>query len=494
MVIDKKLLQRCPDIICTSSLLEMRKEMVRCAFEAVYNDLEKGEKYTPWRCEEPAGKSDICVYHDKNTPSWDNNTISRFTTKVKKCIGNNETLYCIGYYFPMNISFRRLFSYNPTLIGPIQRDTSPYTYHIAIYLSESEFEGQVEFSYCTFKKPLNLSGVVFNRGVLFRMSVFEDEFYPRNTKFLENVNFWKAQFKNADFHDTLFKDKANFHDAIFEGDDTRFLDVNFEGRANFESTHFNCKIEFDGTTFNQAKFSNVEFNDIAKFRKVIFGDGEKVNFDVPKMENVSFLNTDISRVKFAENICWGGDKGFTVIDERELESKLKKKKAGVEDNPDLESIKAIYRNLRENCEYRLRYDEAGQFFIRELELKRNYSRNDKGEIGKTHWLRRNFSLTGFYRLATYGEKFRMPILFIMSVILGAFFVSISQINSAVIAEHNQNVILAVGNATEKVVTTFLQLRNEHLIWSDYIIKVLGIVSLGLFAIPLRRKFERKFRH
>jgi hypothetical protein len=31
---------------------------------------------------------------------------------------------------------------------------------------------------------------------------------------------------------------------------------------------------------------------------------------------------------------------------------------------------AIYRNLRENYEYRLRYDEAGEFFIREMELKR----------------------------------------------------------------------------------------------------------------------------
>jgi hypothetical protein len=34
------------------------------------------------------------------------------------------------------------------------------------------------------------------------------------------------------------------------------------------------------------------------------------------------------------------------------------------------SVKAIYRNLGENCEYRLRYDEAGEFFIREMELKR----------------------------------------------------------------------------------------------------------------------------
>ena len=33
---------------------------------------------------------------------------------------------------------------------------------------------------------------------------------------------------------------------------------------------------------------------------------------------------------------------------------------------------AVYRNLRENYEYRLRYDEAGKFFIKEMELKRKY--------------------------------------------------------------------------------------------------------------------------
>jgi hypothetical protein len=294
----------------------------------------------------------------------------------------------------------------------------------------------------------------------------------------------------------LFNDKANFHQATFEGDKTRFLDVNFKGRANFEKTHFNDKIKFDGTTFNQAKFSEVEFKDKTKvmFRKVIFENGEKVNFDVTNMEKVSFLDTDISRVKFAEEAFWGGDKGFTVLDERELELKLKGKKSGVENDPELESIKAIYRNLRENCEYRLRYDDAGQFFIREMELKRNYSKNDKGEIIKTDRFRRNFSLTGFYRLASYGERFIMPILLSTSVMVGAILLSIWQINTVGITEPNHNVTFALNNITERTVTTFLQLRNEHLIWSDFIIKVLGIISLGMFAIPLRRKFERKFRY
>jgi hypothetical protein len=37
-----------------------------------------------------------------------------------------------------------------------------------------------------------------------------------------------------------------------------------------------------------------------------------------------------------------------------------------------DAVMSIYRNLRENYEYCLRYDEAGEFFKKEMELKRNY--------------------------------------------------------------------------------------------------------------------------
>src|ERR1043165_4273869 len=96
----------------------------------------------------------------------------------------------------------------------------------------------------------------------------------------------------------------------------------------------------------------------------------------------------------------------------------------------LESIMAVYRNLRENYEFRLKYDEAGEFFIREMELKRNYReaptvspaklklliffkklKRDNNSIPKVEytlresdWLRKHFSLTGlYYHLSRYGE-------------------------------------------------------------------------------------------
>jgi hypothetical protein len=80
----------------------------------------------------------------------------------------------------------------------------------------------------------------------------------------------------------------------------------------------------------------------------------------------------------------------------------------------LESAMAVYRNLRENYEYRLRYDEAGKFFIKEMELKRKYrnvrSKNSNGfEVKENCRFRRNLSLTGiYYHFSNYGESIVKP--------------------------------------------------------------------------------------
>ena len=67
----------------------------------------------------------------------------------------------------------------------------------------------------------------------------------------------------------------------------------------------------------------------------------------------------------------------------------------------------------------IEYDEAGQFFIREMELKRKYrevvsSKDDRFEfkVKQNNWFRRNlFSLTcWYYHLSRYGESIWRPTL------------------------------------------------------------------------------------
>jgi hypothetical protein len=71
------------------------------------------------------------------------------------------------------------------------------------------------------------------------------------------------------------------------------------------------------------------------------------------------------------------------------------------------------------------YDEAGQFFIREMELKRKYrevvSKEEEERLGikQNNWFRRNlFSLTGlYYNLFVYGEDLKRPALILLLPLL-----------------------------------------------------------------------------
>jgi len=264
----------------------------------------------------------------------------------------------------------------------------------------------------------------------------------------------------------------------------------------------------------------------------------KVTFDIENLSNVSFMNTDLTGVRFSDNARWGGKKvkedRFKIVDERLLEEEIKEND-GHTTNKDfnLGSIKAVYRNLRENYEYRMRYDEAGQFFIREMELKRMYREvpllkeeveNSSLGIKQNNWFRRNlFSLTGwYYHLSRYGESIWRPtVAGIVIVFLSTLF-WLMQSNPIVepslsMTECNPNVI---SNATRNNTSKFIGLceygikDNAHWLKAfergiadfipllplgsnikvgiiDYVIKIVGgAVTFGLIAIALRR-FERR---
>ena len=66
------------------------------------------------------------------------------------------------------------------------------------------------------------------------------------------------------------------------------------------------------------------------------------------------MNTDITRVRFGEDVVWG-DK-FKIREEREIENQLKTE--NVVTGFQLKDVLAVYRNLRENYEFRMRYDEV----------------------------------------------------------------------------------------------------------------------------------------
>ena len=175
----------------------------------------------------------------------------------------------------------------------------------------------------------------------------------------------------------------------------------------------------------------------------------------------------------------------------------------------------------------MRYDEAGQFFIREMELKRKYrevpSKEEEGslEVIRNNWFRRNlFSLTGwYYHLSRYGESLWRPTLAgLVIVFLSTLFwfkqsnptvepsLPVFQTDDATSNVTSKFVGLAKFadgahwlKASERSIADFIPLlplrSNIEVGIIDYVIKIVGgAVTFGLIAIALRRRFERRYRH
>ena len=87
-----------------------------------------------------------------------------------------------------------------------------------------------------------------------------------------------------------------------------------------------------------------KFEQFTKFRNVTFESPEKVFFYsnlTYKLGNVSFLNTDITRVNFSDTCSFGEDKSENIIiEERELKKKFGNNK---ENSKDRKKMRIFYQ-------------------------------------------------------------------------------------------------------------------------------------------------------
>lgn len=245
---------------------------------------------------------------------------------------------------------------------------------------------------------------------------------------------------------------------------------------------------------------------------------------------VSLLHTDLSKAVFV-NECWlprvdlagsvRSKKRNAVLEEYALERMAN----GETDIPeslgyaDVGGIAQLYRRLRDNYEVNKRYAEAGDFFIGEMEILRQYrtvhTREDKTTSpqtpGQTVEKRplsdpyRVLLLEPYRFLAVYGGSIKRPAVFALLIVLALTLVRPplpSMLLSAlpfpqspvVAADANlptnaTAIINATWNAFQESVFAFFQLRAEETI--DLFERLLSIPILGLLFIAIRRKLERR---
>ena len=478
--------------------------MAKCKFTTKYWDHERSGQ-VDYNCDskdEDILDSGFCIFHDKKylqdylfsfREEKKRNVREKLMDKVNDSVTNNKALLCIGYHLP-DIIFQRTNFTKP------------------VYFSKCEFQGLADFSSAKFSTKSRFYSATFSTKANFSLATFSAEARFSLATFSGHAYFSKAKFSaEANFSLATFSEVANFSSATFSAE-ADFSKAKFSAEANFSSANFQGVTDFNKAAFfDRTYFSDSQnlgtFNGEMRFNYTLFEAKEKFIFELQDLSNVSFMNSDITRIRFSDKARWREDErkkgkdSFTVIEEKWLE----------QSHPDISlgSVMAVYRNLRENYEYRLRYDEAGKFFIKEMELKRKYrevlSEDGSSRVKPNCWFRKNLSLTSlYYHLSQYGENLLRPTLIGIAIIAGStlFWLmqsnpyaepSLSHVTSfSQVANHTQ-----WQKAFERSFADFLPLlppgSKIQVGLSDYVVKILGgALTFGFIAIALRRKFERKY--
>ena len=216
------------------------------------------------------------------------------------------------------------------------------------------------------------------------LMIIEEEWLERNIKYFPIL--WKNITTSSSDDSSKFKDFL------------KYIGVNWKGELQFVREDHNESISAKDSS-NYISIDDKELEEVV--------DNKGSYFIAKKQKPIHSLavNPDYNNMKA----------NLKIDDGVYYEFSLRKEKGNIVIFPSegiaLDLVLYVYRRLRENYEFNLKFGEAGTFFIKEMELKRKY-RTISGSndlVKKNDWFRRHFSLTGlYYHFSTYGESIKKP--------------------------------------------------------------------------------------
>lgn len=479
--------------------------MATCDYIETYFDINTDEEI-PFDCDEDVYESGKCKFHLEGylKEETKDDIIRLFSQKLDE-VKEDEPLLCIGYILPSI---------------PLLKNNEK-EFKIPAYFAHAKFKLEnLNLSHITFKKEISFYQTEFFNSTSLRASVFEgpvdfsySQFHEESNSFestkfkktsdfshstLKNTNFEWASFSKAEFIECKFFDETIFENATFG--DVYFKKAEFLGNTVFSESIFTAT----------ANFEDAKFLQFADFSKVHFNKKENITFN-GNISNVSFADTDIKQINFGNRISWeliessddkegktdsvkkGKNNDFKTYEERLLEE-------NDETKINLESIKNIYRDLRDNFDLNLRYDIAGKFFVREMELKRKYKeKRVEGRLitTKKPICHRILTLYWLYNiLAQYGQSYYRPMYFAIPIIfIGTFFfwVECTEQEEIDLQEPcDDSLVSAFIRSLSSFIPFFTFTDTPSTI--DYVLRLTLLPISGTFFIALKRRFERKLRH
>lgn len=461
------------------------------------------------------------------------------------------------------------------------------TFKEKTYFNGTIFKEKVYFRGSVFYEKAYFVNAIFRQDAFFIKTDFQQKVDFAKAIFKEGIDFRWASFKKVNFKDAIFVKQAifrniviyediNFENAIFLQwlyplDLSQFVDfrrVKFKGDSS-ETTFDRInpwRMSFLHTNVTRVQFRNINWFDgksnikrykiydcllihlikDKKFRRKYYRDALRQS---EQYRNEKYLEKEIIRVHGNGIISVlkkviGRDKPIFEIIKEKINGDLEENKkyeiwcrklfSSLEyeeylGDLSLDNVLGVYRQLRENHDYYLKYEESGNFFIGEMDalmLKDaldtpcktdqssfNLSKSiDKLMETRTQGIKdflriksEKAILRTYKYLALYGESYLRPLIWaivlvlLFAIVRTVLFFNILFFNILDFSTFLSNTNIFFAKLLDELHYSFLVffqiISISDIQRGDVTLeRVLAIPVFGSFYVALRRKFERKIRH
>jgi uncharacterized protein YjbI with pentapeptide repeats len=340
------------------------------------------------------------------------------------------------------------------------------------------FEEKAYFGKALFYFQCNFTKTSFHEYADFSCCQFHEAIF-RNAQFAKGAVFSESVFGTVSFEETSF-DSVWFHEAIFA--ELCIMAAHFERLGSFDRTLFN-RDTIEPSVLDWAKMSNPC---LTWFDGATVGPNGEVRFIQPTeynqrnkvernlgIDHVSFRNAQVERFNF-QNVEWSKLEGRRAIVEEALMGKP------LFEYLTPQEVQEVYARLRANLEKALRYAEAGDFFVGEMEMRRLQLKGGRKLLPPLSNIPAWAVLNIYRLLALYGESLVWPVYWVILTIFLFGFVRmlIQPISGSQLGDFYMQSVMA-----------FFQMRSEPGV--DVVERLVSVPILGSLFIVLRRKFERR---
>ncbi len=390
----------------------------------------------------------------------------------------------------------------------------------------SDFNGYVfpvEVEYSIFhqeviKKGSESSTITFDKEMIFKKAHFLKGIMLAGLIFEKSINMSECKFhEECDFKESEFQGKVILDGSVVHG------------KMDFNKSNF-----LAGLSWNNAQLSEQTSKEEISFTDIKLHNSVRIDFDNIDLHRWSFLGSDISRINFKDctwvgvsgmKECYGRSKSTSMLYD-ELKEKWDYKpfrnkwlhiaNIDPETEKKYKEVLSLYRKLRINYESKLQYQEAGAFYIGEMEMRRLLLlQNNKRKIISDFeyffmWLYKFLSDYGENYLKILGRFTAMVVIFaIFFMFTGLHRVHDNLNHSKKTISYSlslqppsvENIKEMLLNFSRSLVYSFsvatIFLKNRQYTYkneSGYYLFILescfGAITLPLLVLAMRRNFKR----